>query len=159
MIISNEEFTTGELESVEVAEGQKERELKDGTKTKKFVKFRVGGHTYNFFDYQWYVEHPEIFRAGNIVNVVWMPSEYEVNGQKRTSRIAKAVTFGKNADITEQTATEQKDTNWEIMKTDMTNAWVEAHTVAEKLKKAGIELNNEDIRSTAMSLFIQLQKK
>jgi len=152
-----EESLTGKLESMEIAEGRKERNLKDGTTTKKFIKFRLGGYTYNFFDMDWYKLHPELFQMGKVLDIVWIASEYEIEGKKITSRVARAVveskdTFQKASMI--DNAMENANTV-DKMKADMVNAWTEAHEVASQLKKADIELNRDDLRSTAISLFIE----
>lgn len=157
-----EEMTVGKLDSVEMTEGKKERTLKDGTTSKTYIKLKVNGQTYNFFDYDFYAEHIDVFKIGNNVQVVWFPSEWtDSSGQKITSRVAKAVTFASKEQVQSQVdqafqrASELKNN----IDGDMIHAWETAHSIAQRLKEKDISLSADDIRSTAMSIFIEGNKR
>jgi len=159
MVETNEKETYGIVESVELGE------KKDGG---KYIRMTVSRVKYSFWDTKWYEEHPELFQVGAKIKILYTEKEYtDKYGNQRTGKNATSITKSTEAEI--QTALEKykkdnqdvKDFDMNQMKIDMTNAWIEAFQIAEtmKIEGDGVELNRDDIRSTAMSLFIESNRR
>lgn len=159
MVETNEKSTSGIVESVELGE------KKDGG---KYIRMAVSGQRYSFWDNKWYEEHPELFQMNAKVNVIYAEKEYtDKYGKQRMGRNATSITKATDdqiktaKEVHDQQDVDGKEVSMKEMKIDMTNAWIEAFQIAKgmKVESDGIELNRDDIRSTAMSLFIEQNKR
>ena len=141
----NEQQTSGTIESAGL--GVK----KDGG---KFVKLTVEGKRYSFWDMDWYNKNPETFNVGNNVNILYYEKEYTDSfGNKRTSRVATAITKGDDF----QKASEVNKEN--DIKTMMVDSWKTARDVFGELQLDGFGFTPEDLRSTALSIFIEKNRR
>lgn len=70
------------------------------TGTGDFVKLKVNGKTFNFFDYGYYDKMRSNFKVGAEVSIVYMTNTFTADdGSERTSNTANAIAFDRIKDV------------------------------------------------------------
>jgi hypothetical protein len=139
----------------------------------EFVKLKVSGKTFNFFDMGFYEQHKGLFKVGAEISIVYMVNTFTTeDGQTRTSNTANAIAFTGIKDAigkpiphpgTPIQSIPQKTI--EVFKKEEDESSVES--IMEKcliksfgiLEKFDIPFTPEDIRTVAISLFIESCKR
>ena len=74
--------------------------VKPTTKGTEYVKLKVNGRTFNFYDMKLYYENKSNFKIGANINIVYFDSKWKGDdGMERTSHTMTTFTFGQ-ADLT-----------------------------------------------------------
>lgn len=128
----------------------------------EFVKLKVNGKTFNFFDMGFYEKNKPNFKIGAEISIVYMVNTFSTDEGTRTSNTANAIAFtGIKSPITQKTVEvfqEEKDEgSVEII---MEKCLYKSFNMLNDLgKRFDIMFTPEDVRTVGVAMFIEACKR
>lgn len=121
-----------------------------------YIKMKINGKIFNFFDMDYYNQHKELFKLGSTCEVIYYVSKYGENNQY-SSNVANAIAFDK--EIKQQTITGQENTvaqksNSAEVEAMMLESMESAISISKAFEEQ-CELSPEDVRHIGISMFIE----
>lgn len=135
--------------------------VKPTTKGTEYVKLKISGRTFNFYDMKLYAEHKSNFKIGNNIDIVYFDSKWKGDdGTERTSHTMTTFAFGQVepnfAQATQTTLTPEDD-----IETMMRESVRIAMEITQKYRNPDDSpfFPSEDVRTMANTIFMEACKR
>ena len=140
--LTNEKPFEGVLEELSLGKGAK----------KEYVRLKISGLSYLFFDIEYYKKNIDQFKIGSNCQGAFIESEYtNKEGNLTTSRIVQGIGFAEATPPTQQTIPAKE--SFGLKDTELLESCFEDSI--QLLEKFKLQWTTEDIRAVAISLFIK----